>query len=181
MSTTDIVPFRLEIPRAALDDLRDRLDRTRWPAQIPGLGWSRGVEKAYLQELAGYWRDGYDWRAQEAALNAFPQFTTQIDGTRIHFLHVRSARPDATPVILVHGRPGSIVEFLDLIGLLTAPADPADAAFHLVIPVPARLRTVRAGAGCGWDSYRIAGALAQLMDRLGYDRCFARVLPARPG
>jgi pimeloyl-ACP methyl ester carboxylesterase len=174
MSTADIVPFRLEIPQAALDDLRDRLDRTRWPEQIPGLGWSRGVEKAYLQKLAGYWRDAYDWRAQEAALNAFPQFTTQIDGTRIHFLHVRSARPDATPVILVHGWPGSIVEFLDLIGLLTAPADPADAAFHLVIPSLPGFGLSGPVPDAGWDSYRIAGALAQLMERLGYDRYLAQ-------
>jgi pimeloyl-ACP methyl ester carboxylesterase len=174
MSTTDLVPFRLEIPQAALDDLRDRLDRTRWPAQIPGLGWSRGVEKTYLQELTGYWRNAYDWRAQETMLNAFPQFTTQIDGARIHFLHVRSADLDATPVILIHGWPGSIVEFLDLIELLTAPADPADAAFHVVIPSLPGFGLSGPAPDAGWDSYRIASAFAQLMDRLGYDRYLAQ-------
>jgi pimeloyl-ACP methyl ester carboxylesterase len=174
MSTTDLVPFQLEIPQAALDDLRERLDRTRWPAQIPGLGWSRGVEKTYLQELTGYWRNTYDWRAQEAVLNAFPQFTTQIDGARIHFLHVRSASPDATPVILIHGWPGSIVEFLDLIKLLTAPADPPGAAFHVVIPSLPGFGLSGPAPDAGWDSYRIAGAFAQLMDRLGYDRYLAQ-------
>jgi pimeloyl-ACP methyl ester carboxylesterase len=174
MSSTDLVPFRLEVPQAALDDLRGRLDRTRWPEQIPGLGWSRGVEKSYLQELAGYWRDAYDWRAQEAGLNAFPQFTTQIDGTRVHFLHVRSGRPDATPVILVHGWPGSIVEFLDLIELLAAPADPAAAAFHLVIPSLPGFGLSGPVPDAGWDSYRIAGAFAQLMGRLGIDRYLAQ-------
>jgi pimeloyl-ACP methyl ester carboxylesterase len=174
MSTTDLVPFRLEIPQAALDDLRDRLDRTRWPEQIPGLGWSRGVDKTYLQELTGYWRNAYDWRAQEAVLNAFPQFTTQIDGARIHFLHVRSADLDATPVILIHGWPGSIVEFLDLIELLTAPADPPDAAFHVVIPSLPGFGLSGPAPDAGWDSYRIAGAFAQLMDRLGYDRYLAQ-------
>jgi pimeloyl-ACP methyl ester carboxylesterase len=174
MTTTDVVPYRLEIPQAALDDLRDRLDRTRWPEQIPGLGWSRGVERTYLQELAGYWRDSYDWRAAEAELNAFPQFTTQIDGTRVHFLHVRSARPDATPVILIHGWPGSIVEFLDLIELLTAPADPRDPAFHVVIPSLPGFGLSGPAPEAGWDPGRIAGAFAELMDRLGYDRYLAQ-------
>ena len=174
MSTAEIVPFHLAIPQADLDDLRDRLDRTRWPEQIPGLGWSRGAEKSYLQELAGYWRSAYDWRRQEAELNALPQFTTQIDGTRIHFLHVRSARPDATPAILIHGWPGSIIEFLDLIGLLTAPADPAHAAFHVVVPSLPGFGLSGPVPDAGWDSYRIASAFAELMNRLGYDRYLAQ-------
>ena len=135
--TTDIRPFRIEIPQAALDDLHARLERTRWPAQIEGIGWSRGVPVDYLKELAEYWRSGYDWRAWEARLNEIPQFVTEIDGATVHFLHIRSPQPDALPLVLTHGWPGSFVEFLDLIGPLTDPAahggDPAD-AFHLVIP-----------------------------------------------
>ena len=136
-SDTAIRPFRIDIPQADLDDLRDRLARTRWPDELPGVGWTRGVPLGYLKELAAYWADGYDWRKQEARLNELPQFTTTIDGANIHFLHVRSPEPDALPLILTHGWPGSIVEFLSVIGPLTDPrahgGDPAD-AFHLVIP-----------------------------------------------
>src|SRR5215472_4481693 len=108
-SATDIRPFRIEIPQSHLDDLADRLARTRWPAALPGAAWSRGVPVDYLLGLAGYWRDGFDWRAAEARLNAYPQFTTQIDGQRIHFLHVKSPVADAIPLLLVHGWPGSVV------------------------------------------------------------------------
>ena len=114
-----------------------RLARTRWPDELPGVGWDYGVPLDYVKELAEHWRTGYDWRAWEARLNEYPQFTTTIDGQNIHFLHVRSPEPDALPLILTHGWPGSIVEFLDVIGPLTDPrahgGDPAD-AFHLVIP-----------------------------------------------
>jgi hypothetical protein len=106
----------LDIPQADLDDLRERLHRTRWPDELAGVGWTRGVPLGYLKELAAYWADGYDWRKQEARLNEHPQFTTTIDGATIHFLHVRSPQPDALPLILTHGWPGSIVEFLDVIG-----------------------------------------------------------------
>jgi len=136
-ATQPIRPFRVEVPQDELDDLRLRIRRTRWAPDLPGTGWERGVPTAYLRELAGYWADGFDWRAQEAALNQFPQYTTTIDGTRVHFLHVRSGEPDAIPLLLIHGWPGSVVEFLDLIGPLTGPAAhggaPAD-AFHVVIP-----------------------------------------------
>ena len=132
-----ITPFHLDVPQDQIDDLRDRLDRTRWPAALPGDGWDTGVPTAWLKELADYWRTAYDWRAAEARLNSFPQFTTVIDGQRVHFLHVRSPEPDAFPLVLTHGWPGSIVEFLDVIGPLTDPrahgGSPAD-AFHLVIP-----------------------------------------------
>src|SRR5215471_12378823 len=132
-----VEPFRIDIPQADLDDLRDRLARTRWPDQLPGVGWDYGIPLEYVQELAGYWRTGYDWRAHEHALNAFPQFTAVIDGQRVHFLHVRSAGPGALPLIITHGWPGSIAEFTGIIGPLTDPmahgGDPAD-AFHLVIP-----------------------------------------------
>jgi hypothetical protein len=128
----DIRPFRIEIPQADLDDLRDRLARTRQPGQLPGTGAERGVPQDRLSELIGYWAGGYDWRVHEARLNEHPQFVTEIDGQRIHFLHVRSPEPDATPLILTHGWPGSVAEFLDVIGPLTDPGahggDPAESA-----------------------------------------------------
>src|SRR5262245_28886486 len=132
-----IHPFTIDIAQADLDDLRDRLARTRWPNQLAGIGWSRGVPLSYLKELAEYWRASYDWREHEARLNMFPQFTTEIDGQSIHFLHVRSSEPDALPLVLTHGWPGSFVEFLKIIGPLADPrAHGGDAtdAFHLVIP-----------------------------------------------
>jgi epoxide hydrolase len=126
MSSTDtagtgIRPYRIDIPQADLDDLRDRLGRTRWPDELAGVGWSRGVPLDYLKGLAGYWRDGYDWRKHEARLNDLPQFTTTIDGQPIHFLHVRSPEAEALPLVLTHGWPGSIVEFLEVIGPLADP------------------------------------------------------------
>jgi pimeloyl-ACP methyl ester carboxylesterase len=169
---TEIKPFQVDFPQAALDDLARRLDQTRWPQPVPGTGWERGVPVAYLRDLAEYWRAGYDWRAAEASINAFAQFTTDIDGARIHFLHVRSPEPDALPLVLTHGWPGSFVEFLDLIGPLTDPrahgGDAAD-AFHVVVPsVPGfGFSTV---PGPGWNTARIAAAWAELMRRLGYDR-----------
>src|SRR4051794_31453255 len=115
MIDDEIRPFRIDVPQAALDDLADRLGRTRWGRQLPGAGWERGVPVGYLAELVSYWAGGYDWRAQEKQLNAHPQFTTEIDGQRVHFLHVRSAEPGALPLVLSHGWPGSVVEFLDVI------------------------------------------------------------------
>jgi hypothetical protein len=114
-------PFRIEIPQADLDDLADRLARTRWPEELPGVGWERGVPVGYLRGLAAYWRTDYDWRKHEAELNRHPQFTTTIDGQAIHFLHVRSPHADATPLLVIHGWPGSVVEFLDLVAPLTDP------------------------------------------------------------
>jgi pimeloyl-ACP methyl ester carboxylesterase len=168
----EIRPFRIEVPQADVDDLRDRLARTRWSAEVPGAGWDRGVPIAYLRELAEHWGTAYDWRAHEAELNRYPQFTTQIDGQTIHFLHVRSAEERATPLLLIHGWPGSFVEFLDMIGPLTDPVahggDAAD-AFHLVIPsIPGHGFSPLSGTG--WTHRRIAGAWAELMARLGYER-----------
>jgi len=116
-----IRPYRIDIPQADLDDLRDRLARTRWPDQLPGAGWDYGIALEDAQELAEYWRTGYDWRVHERRLNSFPQFTTQIDGQAVHFLHVRSAEPGALPLIMTHGWPGSVVEFMEVIGPLTDP------------------------------------------------------------
>ncbi|GGS96781.1 microsomal epoxide hydrolase [Planobispora rosea] len=170
---TAIRPFRIDIPRADLDDLHDRLRRTRFPGELPGVGWDRGVPQSYLKELVDYWATSYDWREHEAKINAFPQFTTTIDGQDIHFLHVRSPEADATPLILTHGWPGSIVEFLDVIGPLTDPrahgGDPAD-AFHVVIPSIPGYGFSRPVTDQGWNIRRIAQAWAVLMSRLGYER-----------
>ena len=170
---TAIRPFRVEVPQADLDDLGERLARTRWPLEPAGTGWSRGVPVGYLRELAEHWRTAYDWRRHEARLNRLPQFTTTVDGANLHFLHVRSPEPDATPLLLLHGWPGSVVEFLELIGPLTDPAahggDPAD-AFHVVVPSLPGHGFSGPLADTGWTHDRIAGALVELMDRLGYDR-----------
>lgn len=176
MTENTVEPFRVEVPEAALDDLRRRLADTRWPAELPGVGWDRGVPADYLAELVEYWRTQFDWRAVEAELNRYPQYTTEIDGARVHFLHVRSPEPDATPMLITHGWPGSVVEFLDVIGPLTDPrahgGDPDD-AFHLVIPsIPGYGFSTLPGPG--WDVPRIAGAWAELMRRLGYDRYVAQ-------
>src|SRR5690606_11332848 len=158
---TQITPFRLDVPHSELDDLNARLDATRWPAALPGDDWDTGVPVAWLRGLAEYWRDGYDWRAQEREINRYPQFTTEIGGQRIHFLHVRSPEPDALPLVLTHGWPGSVVEFLDLIGPLSDPrahgGDPAD-AFHLVIPSLPGFGLSGPVAEAGWDTARTARA-----------------------
>ena len=166
-------PFRIEIPDDQLDDLRERLQRTRWPERETVDDWSQGVPLAYLSELCAYWADGYDWRATEARLNAFPQFRTELDGLRIHFLHVRSPHPDALPLVISHGWPGSIVEFMKVIGPLTDPtAHGGDAqdAFHVVCPsLPGYGFSDKPGRP-GWKVNRIAAAWTQLMARLGYER-----------
>ncbi|WP_189027171.1 epoxide hydrolase family protein [Nocardia rhizosphaerihabitans] len=171
--SSEIVPFHIDIAQSDLDDLHRRLADARWPDQQPGAEWSRGVPVEYLRELAEYWRTSYDWRAAEAELNKYPQFVTEIDGQRIHFLHVRSAQPDATPLLLTHGWPGSIVEFLDVIGPLTDPGahggDPAD-AFHLVIPSLPGYGFSGPVTEPGWNATRIAAAWVELMSRLGYER-----------
>jgi epoxide hydrolase len=168
-----IEEFRIDIPQADLDDLADRLARTRWPSSLPGPVWERGVPVSYLRELAEYWRGGFDWRAQEARLNSWPQYTTQIDGQKIHFLHVRSPEPDATPLLLLHGWPGSVVEFTRVIGPLSDPRAHGDAsapAFDLVIPSLPGFGFSGPVTEPGWGSRRMAAALAELMRQLGYRR-----------
>jgi pimeloyl-ACP methyl ester carboxylesterase len=171
--SAEIKPFRMDIPQADLDDLNDRLARTRWPEQLPGDGWARGVPVAYLKDLAEHWRTRYDWRAHEATLNEFPQFTTDIDGLDIHFLHVRSPEPDAVPLILTHGWPNSIVEFTTLIGPLTDPraygGDPAH-AFHVVAPSIPGFGFSGSPNEAGFTVERVGRIWAELMDRLGYPR-----------
>jgi epoxide hydrolase len=176
MSATqsEIRPFRSEIPEESLNDLRGRLERVRWASEVPGRGAEDyGVSLAWVRELAEYWRDGYDWRAAEARLNAYPQFVTEIDGQDIHFLPVKSPERDAMPLVLSHGWPGSVVEFLGVIGPLTDPRasgkDPAD-AFDLVIPSLPGFGFSAPLTSRGWGTQRTAAALAELMRRLGYDR-----------
>ena len=130
---TDLQPFRIDVSQSTLDDLAERLGRTRFPNDIPGVGWRQGTELGYLREIVRYWLDGYDWRAHEARINRYDQVVTAIDGQRIHCLHVRSPHVVALPLVLTHGWPGSLVEFLDVIDPLTNPADPAD-AFHVIVP-----------------------------------------------
>ena len=172
-SQAEIRPFRIQVPEADLEDLRERLARTRWPDELPGVGWDYGVSLQYVKEMAQYWRTSYDWRKHEARLNEFPQFTTTIDGTRVHFLHVRSPEPGALPLILTHGWPGSIAEFLDVIGPLSDPRAHGGAAadaFDVVVPSIPGYGFSGPTREPGWDSARMAKALAQLMGRLGYER-----------
>lgn len=170
MTGTAIRPFRVEIPQAALDDLADRLRRTIWPGELPGVGGAYGMTTDRVRSLATYWLETFDWRAVEARLNAHPQFVTEIDGQRVHFLHVRSSRPDATPLALTHGWPGSVLEYLDVIAPLTEPTDPAAPAFHLVIPSIPGFGWSGPTGEAGWNRYRTARAWAELMSRLGYER-----------
>ena len=173
-------PFTINVPQAAVNDLKDRLARTNWPEALPagdGMDWSRGVPVSYMKRLVDYWRAEYDWCAQEARLNQFPQFITEIDGQNIHFLHVQSPEPNALPLLLLHGYPSSFVEFMNIIGPLADPrshgGDPAD-AFHVVVPslpgygysIPVR--------EAGWELSRTSRAMAELMSRLGYDRYAAQ-------
>lgn len=165
--------FEIRVDDDVLDDLRRRLAWTRFPDQIDGTGWEYGIPVDYVRELVEYWRDGYDWRAQEARLNQLAHFRTSIDGETIHFVHARAPRPDAFPLLLMHGWPGSIVEFLDVIPRLVDPeahGGRAADAFHVVAPSlpgygfsgPTRAR--------GWDVARIGRAFVELMRRLGYAR-----------
>jgi pimeloyl-ACP methyl ester carboxylesterase len=172
-TTDQIRPFRIEVPEAILDDLRDRLTRTRWPDELPGVGDSYGVSLDLVKPLAERWRTGYDWRKWEAELNRHQQYTTTIDGQNVHFLHVRSPEANAFPLILTHGWPGSVVEFLDVIGPLSDPITHAakpDEAFHLVIPSLPGYGFSGPTREIGWNRYRTAAAWAELMRRLGYDR-----------
>ncbi|HEY6337509.1 MAG TPA: epoxide hydrolase [Candidatus Sulfotelmatobacter sp.] len=165
-----IKPFKVRISDSVLADLRRRIEETRWPDQLPGTTWEYGADIHKIHELADYWRSKYDWRAQEARINRFDQFTTEIDGQTIYFIHERSPRADAMPLMLIHGWPGSVLEFLALVEPLTHPKDSSTPAFDVVIPsLPgfgfSGLTTKR-----GWDPKRMAKAFIVLMDRLGYPR-----------
>jgi pimeloyl-ACP methyl ester carboxylesterase len=173
----EVVPFRIEVSGAVLDSLRARLHDTRWPEREVVDDWSQGIPLGYMQEVCRHWADDYDWRAREARLNEFPQFRTEIDGLGIHFLHVKSPRPDALPLVITHGWPGSVVEFLKVIRPLADPAahggDVKD-AFHVVAPSLPGYGFSDKPQQPGWGVERIGRAWAQLMARLGYGRYVAQ-------
>jgi epoxide hydrolase len=183
-ASQEIRSFRMQIPQADLDDLADRLARTRWANELPldpsgpqtgpvPPGWEYGVPVGYVRDLVDHWQHHYDWRAWEARLNAYPQFITEIDGQPIHFLHLRSPEPEATPLILSHGWPNTFLEYLDLVGPLTDPVGHGGAAadaFDVVIPSLPGFAFSGPTGEPGWDAQRTARAWAELMGRLGYDR-----------
>jgi pimeloyl-ACP methyl ester carboxylesterase len=170
--STSIRPHRVEFSQSDLDDLRERLGRTRLPQAAPTGGWEYGVPNDYLAETVEYWRTEFDWRAQEARMNEFPQYLTTIDGQTVHFIHVPSPVPGATPLLLLHTYPGSFVDFLDMIGPLTDPAsyggDPAD-AFSVVVPSIPGFGFSMPLNGAGWTMAKVARTMDALMRRLGYE------------
>ena len=172
-----VTPFTLAIPEATLDDLRRRLEAVRWPDAETVPGWEQGVPLAKMQAVRDYWLDKYDWRRCEAMLNGMGQHRTRIDGLDIHFLHVRSPEPNALPMILTHGWPGSVLEFAKVVGPLTDPVahgGKAEDAFHVVIPSLPGYGFSERPAQAGWTVERIARAWVVLMARLGYDRYVAQ-------
>jgi pimeloyl-ACP methyl ester carboxylesterase len=174
---SEIRPFTINTPQAALDDLNARLDLTRWPEKEAVDDWTQGAPLAEVRALAEYWRGGYDWRACEARLNALPQFTTMIDDLDIYFIHVRSPHESAAPLVLTHGWPGSVLEFLDAIPRLVDPVahgGRAEDAFHVVVPALPGFGFSGKPERHGWDTARIARAWGVLMARLGYTRWFAQ-------
>jgi epoxide hydrolase len=174
---TAVTPFKYEAPQSALDDLKQRLKRTRWPEGETVKDWSQGVPLAKLRALVEYWRTDYDWRRCEAKLNGLPQFRTKIDGLNIHFLHVRSRHENALPIILTHGWPGSVIEFLKVIDPLTNPTahgGRAEDAFHVVVPSLPGFGFSDKPSERGWNAARIAKAWSELMRRLGYTRYVAQ-------
>jgi microsomal epoxide hydrolase len=171
--STELQPFSVDVPEAVLDDLRDRLARTRWPDQIPGSGWGYGTDLAYLRDVCETWRTTFDWRAQEKRFNQWPHFLTDIGGQTVHFIHARSPEPDALPLVITHGWPGSVAEFLDVIGPLSDPrahgGDPRD-AFHVVAPSIPGYGWSGPTHEPGWDVRRVSETWKELMARLGYER-----------
>lgn len=159
-----IEPFEVRVPQTVLDDLRSRLARTRWPDEIPGSGWEYGADLSFMKELIGYWRDGFDWRAQEERLNQFQHFRAEVDGLGIHFLHARGRGPDPLPLVLTHGWPGSFLEFLDAIPRLTS--EP----FDVVVPSLPGYGFSDRPAAPGMNAFRIAELWVKLMQGLGYER-----------
>jgi pimeloyl-ACP methyl ester carboxylesterase len=176
-TTNEIRPFRVDIPEEELAELRRRIAATNWPSRELVADRSQGVQVATMQALARYWATEYDWRKAEAKLNALPQFTTEIDGVDIHFIHVKSPHPDALPLIMTHGWPGSVIELLETVGPLTDPTThggQAEDAFHLVLPSLPGYGFSGEPADLGWNVGRVAQAWAELMGRLGYTRYVAQ-------
>jgi pimeloyl-ACP methyl ester carboxylesterase len=177
VTATAIRPFRIEVPEEQLAELRRRLAATRWPSSELVADRSQGVQLATIQALTGYWATDYDWRACEARLNALPQFTTEIDGVDIHFIHVKSPHESALPLIMTHGWPGSVIELLEVVGSLTDPTahgGRAEDAFDLVLPSLPGYGFSGEPPEVGWDPGRVARAWAELMHRLGYTRYVAQ-------
>ncbi len=170
---TAIRPFQLSVDQAELDDLNARIDRTRWPEGETVSDWSQGTPLAALRDLVGYWRSGYDWRACERRLNALGQYMTEIDGLDIHFIHVRSPHPGALPLVMTHGWPGSVIEFMGVVERLTQPDDPL-VAFDLVLPSLPGFGFSGKPSATGWGVERIGRVWGQLMERLGYSRWVAQ-------
>ena len=175
--TDTITPFECHVPDAVLVDLKERLARTIWPDQLDGAGWDYGTELHVLRDLCHYWRDEFDWRASEARFNRYPQFKTEIEGETVHFYHIRSPEPGAVPLIITHGYPGSVAEFLDLLGPLSDPAsyggDPRD-AFHVIAPSIPGYGFSGPTRNRGFNLHKAAAVNGQLMERLGYDRYVAQ-------
>ncbi|HEX4432559.1 MAG TPA: epoxide hydrolase, partial [Frankiaceae bacterium] len=163
MSALVMQPYTVAVPEAVLEDLRDRLARARLPNQVDGVGWEQGTERDFLVNLLEYWRTSYDWRATESRLNAVPQLVTEVDGQRLHLLHARSENPAAIPILVTHGWPGSVTEFLDVI-------EPLRADFHIVAPSLPGFTFSGETSEQGWHPRRIAAALADVMTALGYER-----------
>lgn len=168
-----IQPFTVSVPDAVLTDLRHRLERTRWPDQLPDAAWEYGTDLVYLRDLCAYWADGYDWRAAERRFNAWPNATTEVDGQQVHFIHARSSEPQALPLLVLHGWPGSVAEMLKIIDPLADPAnhggDPSD-AFHVVCASLPGFGFSGPTSERGWHPRRIAAAMVEVMQRLGYQR-----------
>jgi pimeloyl-ACP methyl ester carboxylesterase len=177
MSDDAVRPYRIDVPDEVLDDLRHRLDATRWPEAAPVDDWSQGAPLYWIQDICQYWAHDYDWRARESRLNRFDQFVTTIDGLDIHFVHQRSPNAEAKPLVITHGWPGSIVEFHKVIEPLTNPTEhggQAADAFHVICPALPGFGFSGKPTRTGWGVERIASAWATLMARLGYDRYFAQ-------
>jgi hypothetical protein len=171
--SVELEPFRVAVPEATLDDLRERLSRTRWPDEVRNAGWDYGANLAYMRELIAYWREGFDWRAQERQINAFTHFRARVDGLGIHFIHERGRGPTPIPLIITHGWPSSFTEMLKLIPLLTDPAkygaDPLD-SFDVVVPSIPGFGFSDRPVERGMTRSRVAGLWVRLMERLGYSR-----------
>ena len=165
----NVTEFEVTVPESSVDDLRTRLSLTRWPDAETVSDWSQGAPLSFVRALAEHWEHKYDWRSVESRLNALPQFRAEIDGLDIHFLHVRSPHAGATPLLLTHGWPGSVLEFLEVLEPLTNPADPAD-AFHIVVPSLPGYGFSDKPTETGWGVERIARAWSSLMTGLGYER-----------
>lgn len=177
MSSEEITPFKVNVPESVIEDLKARLQRTRFPDQLPGAGWDYGSELSYVKELCAYWRDEFDWRAAEARFNAFPQFMTNIAGEQLHFYHIRSPEPHAIPLIITHGWPGTVTEFLEIFGPLSDPrrygGDPRD-AFHVVAPSIPGYGFSGPTSRRGFSSKDAAEINIRLMELLGYERYIAQ-------